>query len=93
MNNIIFGDGNCTVEQSSAFIPSYLSFFLQVAVLNQDMGLKGKCVELPIGGGQPKQAKEPAETWRNAPAGWFKLNLDKSFSKEQNRGSWGGCSA
>jgi hypothetical protein len=88
-NNIIFGDGKCTIEQSANFIQSYLASFLQISSNNNEPDVKGKKPVALLDDGETKQKKEVKEIWRNPETGWVKLNVDASFIEEDNLGAWG----
>jgi hypothetical protein len=87
-NNSIFGDGKCGIEQSALFIQSYLVSFMQANEPDVEKDYKGKTVVQSLGDGMPKKKEHPA-AWTKPDEGWQKLNVDASFSIEENKGTWG----
>jgi ribonuclease HI len=88
-NNAIFGDGKCSIEQSSVFLQSYLLSTQDTSEIDQVTDAKGKKpLHNPTA---PCSAKKnlAVTKWTKPAPGWCKLNFDAGFSAETNTGSWG----
>jgi hypothetical protein len=82
-NNMIFGDGKCTVKQSAQIIQSYLTSFMQANYSNEEPGIKGKKPVALQGARHPTKCDKKVETWHRPDDGWNKLNVDASFIKDK----------
>jgi hypothetical protein len=56
-NNLIFGDGKCSVEQSATYIQSYLPMFMQIKDLELGQDYKGKKPMVTMGDGLPNKQR------------------------------------
>jgi hypothetical protein len=88
-NNIIFGDGKCTIKHSANFIKSYYSSFSQAASTNHKTDNRGKKPIEVLNDDAPNRHKENTERWKKPEVGWTKLNVDASFIHDEKVGAWG----
>jgi hypothetical protein len=63
--------------------------FMQIKDPELGQDYKGKKPMVTMGDGLPKQTKEPLGIWTRPEEGWHKLNIDASYSHEENNASWG----
>jgi ribonuclease HI len=88
-NNMIFGDGKCSIEQSAIFLQSYLHTMLGSREIEVTADPKGKQPMLvQLNANSEKQSKAQNQ-WTKPPEGWAKLNFDAGFNEQSNSGSWG----
>jgi ribonuclease HI len=91
-NNIIFDNGQASVDNSIRFLQNYLTTFQGIAAGHIVADRKGKGT---ISQGnvhrQGPILKENNEnnTWMKPEEGWIKCNVDASFLSEGKTGSWG----
>jgi ribonuclease HI len=91
-NNIIFGDGKASIQNSINFLQSYLATLqkLKKGELVVDRKGKGKIDQKQIIDDKVQNAMQvQGKIWEKSPDGWIKCNVDASFLKEERNGAWG----
>jgi ribonuclease HI len=76
-------------EQSASFLQAYLISFQRNGALLADASDRGKSAIVSVDKGKQFQKKETCVPWIKPDSGWTKLNVDASFSADENSGTWG----
>jgi ribonuclease HI len=90
-NDIIFGKGDASVENSARFLQNYLCTLQGITKGEVTLDRKGKSPIVPDAKFKQVIADKEVEEeiWKKPEDGWIKCNVDASFLNDERKGTWG----